>query len=122
MAEALGLFALGVLALALGGDSVVKGISGLSQQLGMRPFVAGLVLLAFGTSVPELAVNLRAVWQQQPHLALGNAVGSKVVNLGLALGLAAMAAPLDAGASAGAGTGISCWPVAIWSSAERNCE
>ena len=94
MAEALGLFALGVLALALGGDSVVKGISGLSQQLGMRPFVAGLVLLAFGTSVPELAVNLRAVWQQQPHLALGNAVGSNVVNLGLCLGLAALAAPL----------------------------
>ena len=94
MAEALGLFALGLLALALGGDSVVKGISGLAQRLGMRPFVAGLLLLAFGTSIPELAVNLRAMWQQQPHLALGNAVGSNVVNLGLTLGLAALAAPL----------------------------
>jgi cation:H+ antiporter len=94
MAEALGLFALGVLALALGGDSVVKGVSGLAQRLGMRPFVAGLLLLAFGTSIPELAVNLRAMWQQQAHLALGNAVGSNVVNLGLGLGLAALAAPL----------------------------
>jgi cation:H+ antiporter len=94
MAEALGLFALGVLALALGGDSVVKGVSGLAQRLGMRPFVAGLLLLAFGTSIPELAVNLHAMWQQQAHLALGNAVGSNVVNLGLCLGLAALAAPL----------------------------
>jgi cation:H+ antiporter len=94
MAEALGLFALGVLALALGGDSVVKGVSGLAQRLGMRPFVARLLQLAFGTSIPELAVNQRAMWQQQAHLALGNAVGSNVVNLGLGLGLAALAAPL----------------------------
>lgn len=94
MAEALGLFALGLLLLALGGDSVVKGVSGLAQHAGVRPFTAGLLLLAFGTSVPELAVNARAVYEHQPHLALGNAVGSNLVNLGLALGLAALAAPL----------------------------
>jgi cation:H+ antiporter len=94
MAEALGLFALGLLLLALGGDSVVKGVSGLAQHLGVRPFVAGLLLVAFGTSVPEVAVNLRASAEQQNHLALGNAVGSSVVNLGLTLGLAALAAPL----------------------------
>ena len=94
MAEALGLFALGLLLLALGGDSMVKGVSGLAQHLGMRPLVAGLLLVAFGTSVPELAVNLRAIGEQQPHLALGNAVGSNLVNLGLTLGLAALAAPL----------------------------
>lgn len=94
MAEALGLFALGLLLLALGGDSVVKGVSGMAQHLGVRPFVAGLLLLAFGTSVPELAVNARAVFVGQPHLALGNAVGSNIVNLGLTLGLAALAAPL----------------------------
>ena len=94
MAEALGLFALGLLALALGGDSIVKGASGLAQHFGMRPFVAGLLLVAFGTSVPELAVNLRAMYLGQPHLALGNAVGSNIVNLGLTLGVAALVAPL----------------------------
>ena len=94
MAEALGWFALGLLLLALGGDSVVKGVSGLAQKLGLRPFAAGLLLLAFGTSLPELAVNLRAIWLEQTHLALGNAVGSNLVNLGLTLGLAALAAPL----------------------------
>jgi cation:H+ antiporter len=56
--------------------------------------VAGLLLVAFGTSIPELAVNLRAVWEGQTHLALGNAVGSNVTNLGLTLGLAACFAPL----------------------------
>ena len=60
----------------------------------MRGAAAGLLLLAFGTSLPELAVNLRAIWLQQTHLALGNAVGSNLVNLGLTLGLAALAAPL----------------------------
>ena len=94
MAEALGLFALGLLALALGGDSIVKGASGLAQHFGIRPFVAGLLLVAFGTSVPELAVNLRAIGDGQQHLALGNAVGSNIANLGLTLGVAALVAPL----------------------------
>ena len=94
MAEALGALVLGLLLLALGGDSAVKGVSGLAQRLGLRPFTAGLLLLAFGTSLPELAVNLRALAAGQPHLALGNAVGSNLANLGLTLGLAALAAPL----------------------------
>lgn len=94
MVDALGAFALGLLLLALGGDSAVKGVSGLAQRLGLRPFTAGLLLLAFGTSLPELAVNLRALVVGQPQLALGNAVGSTLVNLGLALGVAALAAPL----------------------------
>ncbi|WP_447730939.1 sodium:calcium antiporter [Pseudoxanthomonas suwonensis] len=94
MAATLGLFALGLLLLALGGDSAVKGVSGLAQRLGMRPFVAGVLLLALATSLPELVVNLRAISIGQGHLALGNAVGSTLANLGLTLGLAALAAPL----------------------------
>ncbi|MEO6264489.1 MAG: calcium/sodium antiporter [Luteimonas sp.] len=94
MAAALGFFILGLLLLALGGDSIVKGASGLAQRLGLSPFAAGLVLVAFGTSLPELAVNLRAVWVGSQALALGNAVGSNVVNFGLTLGAAALTAPL----------------------------
>ncbi|RRN56306.1 sodium:calcium antiporter [Pseudoxanthomonas sp. SGNA-20] len=94
MVATLGGFALGLLLLALGGDSAVKGVSGLGQRLGLRPFAAGVLLLAFATSIPELAVNLRAVAIGQGHLALGNAVGSTLANLGLTLGLAALAAPL----------------------------
>ena len=94
MIEALGLFALGLLLLALGGDSVVKGASGLAQRFGLSPFATGLVLVAFATSIPELAVNARAAWTGSQDLALGNAVGSNIVNFGLTLGLAALAAPL----------------------------
>ncbi|KRD33998.1 MULTISPECIES: sodium:calcium antiporter [unclassified Lysobacter] len=94
MLEAIGLFVLGLVLLALGGDSIVKGASGLAQRFGASPFVAGLALVAFGTSLPELAVNLQAVVRGEQSLALGNAVGSNIVNFGLTLGIAAFAAPL----------------------------
>ena len=94
MAAAFGFFLLGLLLLALGGDSIVKGASGLAQRFGLSPLAAGVVLVAFGTSLPELAVNARAVWVGSQALALGNAVGSNVVNFGLTLGAAALAAPL----------------------------
>lgn len=94
MFEAIGLFVLGLFLLALGGDSIVKGASGLAQRFGASPFVAGLLLVAFGTSLPELAVNARAFFTGSQALALGNAVGSNIVNFGLTLGAAAVAAPL----------------------------
>ncbi|MCD7097965.1 calcium/sodium antiporter [Stenotrophomonas sp. MMGLT7] len=94
MLVATGWFLLGLLLLALGGDSIVKAASGLAQRLGTSPFVAGLLLVAFGTSLPELAVNARAFAVGSQDLALGNAVGSNIVNLGLTLGLAALATPL----------------------------
>lgn len=87
-------FVLGLVLLALGGDSVVKGAAGLARRAGIPPFVAGLVLVAFATSLPELAVNAQAVIRGHQGLALGNAVGSNIVNFGLTLGLAALAAPL----------------------------
>ena len=82
MLASLGWFALGVLLLALGGDSIIKGAAGLSRRLGASPFAAGLILVTVATSLPELAVNLHAVWQGHTGLALGNAVGSNVVNIG----------------------------------------
>lgn len=94
MASALGWFLLGLLLLALGGDSIVKGASGLAHRLRWSPFVVGLVLIALATSIPELAVNYRAVFAGQSDLALGNAVGSNIANVGLTLAAAAMVAPL----------------------------
>lgn len=94
MASALGWFLLGLLLLALGGDSLVKGASGLARRLRWSPFVVGLVLVALATSIPEIAVNFRAVAVGQSDLALGNAVGSNVVNVGMTLAIAAIAVPL----------------------------
>ncbi|AWH34736.1 sodium:calcium antiporter [Stenotrophomonas sp. SAU14A_NAIMI4_8] len=87
-------FLLGLLLLALGGDSIVKAVSGLAQRFGASAFTAGLLLLGVATSLPELAVNARALLAGQPELALGNAVGSSIANLGLTLAVAAIAAPL----------------------------
>lgn len=94
MGGAIGMFLLGLFLLLLGGDSVVRGASGLAQRFGMSPFMTGLLLVAFATSVPELAVNAYAVAAGQPDLALGNAIGSNIVNVGLVLGIAALFAPL----------------------------
>lgn len=94
MAAAWGLFVVGLILIALGGDSIVKGASGLAQRLGVSPFVAGLLLVAFGTSLPELFVNAYAIAVGSQGLALGNAVGSNIANIGLTLALAAIAAPL----------------------------
>jgi cation:H+ antiporter len=94
MILSLGWCLLALLLLALGGDSILKGASGLSRRFGWSPFSTGLLLVAFGTSIPELAVNARAFVVGSQNLALGNAIGSNIVNFGLTLGLAAIAAPL----------------------------
>lgn len=94
MFQAIGWCLLALLLLALGGDSILKGASGLSRRFGLSPFATGLLLVAFGTSIPELAVNVRALFVGSQSLALGNAIGSNIVNFGLTLGLAAIAAPL----------------------------
>ncbi|TZF90460.1 sodium:calcium antiporter [Cognatilysobacter lacus] len=87
-------FLLSLVLLAIGGDSIVRGIAGLGRRLGWPPFAVGLVLVALATSIPELVVNFYAVAAGQPDLALGNAVGSNVFNVGLTLALAAVMAPL----------------------------
>jgi len=94
MAAALFYFVAGIALLALGGDSLVKAAAGLARRSGMSPFASGLVLVAFATSIPELAVNLRAMAVGDHALALGNAVGSNIANFGLTLGAAALCAPL----------------------------
>ncbi|WP_440975147.1 sodium:calcium antiporter [Pseudoxanthomonas winnipegensis] len=95
MVEGWGLFVLGLVLLALGGDTLVKGVSGIAQRAGLSPFTAGLLLLAFGTSLPELFVNGAALLRGTPSLAMGNAVGSNLVNLGLTLPLAALFASVQ---------------------------
>src|SRR5690554_6679915 len=94
MVEAFGFALLGLVFLALGGDSLVKGAAGLAGHLRIPRFAAGLGLVAVATSLPELAVNARAVASGDSALALGNAVGSNIANIGLTLGAAALAAPL----------------------------
>lgn len=90
----LGQFALGLVMLVLGADSFVRGASGLALRFGISPFVVGLVLVGFGTSAPELSVNLTAAFQGRYALAIGNVIGSNIANIGLILGISALIAPL----------------------------
>ncbi len=77
-----------------GGDLLVRGASGLARSLGVRPVVIGLTVVAFGTSAPELVVNLIAAFTGRGGIAFGNVVGSNLANLGLILGLGACVRPL----------------------------
>jgi len=97
MWEVLGLFALGLLLVTLGADSLVKGASGLAQRRGAGAAAAGLALVAVGASVPELAISLAAILQGHYALALGNVIGSCIANFGLIVAIAALVKPLAVG-------------------------
>ncbi|MFN3842004.1 MAG: calcium/sodium antiporter [Rehaibacterium terrae] len=90
----IGVFAGGLLLLVLGADAFVRGAGGMALRFGISPFVVGLTLVGFGTSVPEMAVNMTAVLDGRTDLAVGNIVGSNIANVGLILGCAALVAPL----------------------------
>lgn len=84
----------GLVLLGFGADTLLKGAAGLALRLGIPPFIVGLTIVGFGTSAPELAVNLSAAWQGRYDVALGNVIGSNIANIGLILGLSALLAPL----------------------------
>ncbi|MCL6536298.1 MAG: calcium/sodium antiporter [Armatimonadetes bacterium] len=84
----------GLLLLIGGGEWLVRGASRLASLLGVPPVVIGLSVVAFGTSAPELAVSILSAYRGQPDIAVGNVVGSNIVNILLILGLSAVVAPL----------------------------
>ncbi|NLI48068.1 MAG: calcium/sodium antiporter [Acidobacteria bacterium] len=88
------LFILGVVKLAIGGELLVRGASGLARRLGIPPLIVGLTVVAFGTSAPEAAVSVFAALAGQPDIAVGNVVGSNNLNILLILGLSAAIVPL----------------------------
>lgn len=85
----------GLAALIAGAELLVRGSTALAARLGVSPLVIGLTVVAFGTSAPEMAVSAMASWSGRPGLAVGNAVGSNVINTLVILGLAAVVAPLS---------------------------
>ena len=84
----------GLVLLVAGGEALVRGASTLAAKVGISPLVIGLVVVSAATSAPELAVTLDAVLQGEPDLALGNVVGSNIVNVLFILGLSAIVMPL----------------------------
>ncbi len=94
MAADLTWLAVGLVALVIGSEWLVKGGSRLAAGLGISPILVGLTVVSIGTSMPELAVGLRAAASGNGSLAVGNIAGTNIVNLLLILGLSALLRPL----------------------------
>jgi len=86
----------GLALLLFGGEAIVRGAVTLSERLSLSPLFVGLVVVAFGTSAPELAVSVGAVFSGETDIAVGNIVGSNISNILLILGLGALIYPIPA--------------------------
>ena len=80
--------------LVLGAELLVRGATRLAGAFGISPLVIGLTVVAYGTSMPELAVSVQAGLDGRADLAVGNVVGSNIFNVLLILGTCAVLAPL----------------------------
>jgi len=95
----IGYIVVGIIGLVWGGNWLVTGASRLAESYGIPRLIVGLTIVAFGTSAPELLVNLSSVFSGSTDLALGNVVGSNIVNIGFILGVAGLIAPIMVQAS-----------------------
>lgn len=95
MTQSILLVAGGLVLLALGGELLVRGAVGMAARLGISPLLAGLTIVGFGTSTPELATSVQAAIAGSPGIAVGNVVGSNIANILFILGLSAVILPLN---------------------------
>lgn len=84
----------GFVLLVWGADRLIAGASAIARNLGVSPLIIGLTIVALGTSAPELVVSAVAAYRGNPELAVGNAIGSNIANIGLILGVTALVYPL----------------------------
>lgn len=87
------LFFVGLGLLFLGGEVFVRAAAAIGKRLHMSPMVAGLTIVAFATSAPELAISVNAAIADLPALAIGNVIGSNICNLALILGVVTIIKP-----------------------------
>ena len=84
----------GLVLLFFGADWLVKGAVTMALHLGLSPLIVGLTVVALGTSLPEALVSVQASLDNQGGIALGNVIGSNILNIALILGLSALIQPL----------------------------
>ncbi|MFA7245167.1 MAG: calcium/sodium antiporter [Candidatus Magasanikbacteria bacterium] len=84
----------GIAILIYGADTLVKGAASLAKKLGISSMVIGLTVVAFGTSMPEMVVNLLSAYKGTTDIAIGNIIGSNIANILLILGISAIVFPL----------------------------
>ena len=88
------LFVIGFIILIKGADFLVDGAVAISRRFGISDIVIGLTIVSFGTSAPELVVNLVASFNGNSEIAVGNVLGSNIANILLILGISALVFPL----------------------------
>lgn len=88
------LFAVGFYLLIKGADILVEGAASIARRLQISDIVIGLTIVSFGTSMPELVVNIIASFQGSAEIAIGNVLGSNIANILLILGVASLVTPL----------------------------
>ncbi|WP_422102148.1 calcium/sodium antiporter [Vreelandella sp.] len=84
----------GLVLLIWSAEKFIDGAAATSRWLGLSPLLIGMLVIGFGTSAPEMMVSVLAAMQGNPGLAVGNAYGSNIANIGLVLGFIALLAPL----------------------------
>lgn len=89
------LLILGFVALILGANWLVNGATSIGVKAKLSPLIIGLTIVAFGTSLPEMIVNIFSCIKGSPGLAIGNIIGSNTMNILLILGVSAMIFPID---------------------------
>ncbi len=85
----------GLVLLIWGADRFVHGAASAARNMGIAPLLIGLTVVAFATSAPEILVSVIASIRGEPGLAIGNAIGSNIVNIGLVLGCVAIIRPIQ---------------------------
>ncbi|MDB9963630.1 calcium/sodium antiporter [Vicingaceae bacterium] len=85
---------LGLMALVLGGEFLVRGAVSIALKAKISPLVVGMTVVSFGTSAPELLVSLSAVFGGYPDVSVGAVVGSNISNIGLVLGITVLIFPI----------------------------
>lgn len=85
---------IGFIGLIWSADRFVNGAAAIASSFGMPTLLIGLTIVAFGTSAPEILVSINAGLAEAGELAVGNAIGSNLANIGLVLGITALIAPL----------------------------
>lgn len=91
------LVVIGLAALVVGGDFLVKGAVGIAVKARLSKLVIGMTVVSFGTSAPELIVSLQAAFDNVPEIAIGNVIGSNIANLALVLGITVLIFPMPVG-------------------------
>jgi cation:H+ antiporter len=84
----------GFVLLVWSADRFVEGAAATARHAGMPSLLIGMVIVGFGTSAPEMVVSAMAALDGKPDIALGNGLGSNIVNTGLILGITALIAPI----------------------------